>query len=116
MTTTQTPATAAAPANMIPPGVYHAQPLKETWVELVEKSNEDASDQCSIAVRMMVMSSVSRTIVPETACDTLITVARSSCSTDVPIVFVGLVAGFSLPSWGYISSSCRTFPSAAQRR
>ena len=44
---------------------------------------------CSIAMRMSVSISFSRTISPETACDTLITVARSSCSTGAPIVLVG---------------------------
>ena len=38
---------------------------------------------------MSVSISFSRTISPETACDTLITVARSRCSTGAPIVLVG---------------------------
>ena len=41
---------------------------------------------CSIAVRMSVSSSFSRTISPDTACETLRTVARSRCSTGAPIV------------------------------
>ena len=44
---------------------------------------------CSIAVRMSVSSNLSSTISPDTACDTLSTVARSSCSTDAWMVFVG---------------------------
>lgn len=51
-TPTQTPALADAPANMIPAGVYHATPLKETWVELVKSTNAAAAAQCSIAVRI----------------------------------------------------------------
>jgi len=38
---------------------------------------------CSMAVRMSVSISFSRTISPATACDTLMTVARSRCSTGV---------------------------------
>ena len=38
---------------------------------------------------MSVSISFSSTISPETACDTLITVARSRCSTGVPIVLAG---------------------------
>lgn len=48
--------TAPAPTNMIPPGVYHAMPLRETWAEVVEKSknsSEDASDQCGITLRIL---------------------------------------------------------------
>ena len=71
---------------------------------------------CSIAVRMSVSISFSRTISPETACETLITVARSRCSTGVPIVLVGPGAGSSVLRCGYSSSSCRTLPSAPQRR
>src|SRR5271166_6299371 len=69
---------------------------------------------CSIAVRMSVSISFSSTISPETACDMMITVARSRCSTGAPIVPVGAEAGPSSLRCGYISSSCRTLPSAPQ--
>ena len=42
-----------------------------------------------MAVRISMSSIFSSTISPDTACDTLITVARSRCSTGVPIVLVG---------------------------
>ena len=43
---------------------------------------------CSMAVRISTSISLSRTISPETACDSLITVPRSSCSTGAPTVTV----------------------------
>ena len=58
-------------------------------------SSPRSAPACSIAVRMSVSISLSRTISPETACDTLITVARSRCSTGAPIVLVGAGAGSS---------------------
>jgi len=69
-----------------------------------------------MAVRMTISISLSSTISPEAACDTLITVARSRRSTGVEIVVVGPGAGSSALKYGYLSSSCRTFPSAPQRR
>src|SRR5262245_46781581 len=69
---------------------------------------------CSIAVRISVSISFSKTISPDTACETLITVARSRCSTGAPIVLVGAGTGSSSLRWGYKSSSCRTLPSAPQ--
>lgn len=39
-------------SNMIPPGVYHARPLAETWVELVQANRDDASAQCAITVQI----------------------------------------------------------------
>ena len=65
---------------------------------------------CSIAIRISDWISFSRTISPDTACETLITVARSRCSTGAPIVLVGPATGFSSLRCGYNSSSCRTFP------
>ena len=58
---------------------------------------------CSIAVRMSVSISFSKTISPDTACETLITVARSRCSTGAPIVLVGPGAGSSSLRCGYNS-------------
>ena len=72
---------------------------------------------CSIAVRMSVSISFSRTISPDTACETLITVARSRCSTGAPIVPVGPGAALVLPQVAdRARSSCRTLPSAPHRR
>ena len=52
-------------------------------------SRPRSAPACSIAVRMSVSISFSKTISPETACETLITVARSRCSTGATIVLVG---------------------------
>ena len=60
-------------------------------------SRPRSAPACSIAVRMSVSISLSSTISPETACDTLITVARSRCSTGAPIVPVGAGARLFLP-------------------
>jgi hypothetical protein len=50
---------------------------------------------CSIAVRISVWMSFSTTISPETACDTLSTVARSRDSIGAPIVLANPIAGAS---------------------
>ncbi len=71
---------------------------------------------CSTAMRISVSISFSKTISPETACETLITVAKSRCSTGVPMVLVRPGTGSSSLSRGYNSSSCRTLPVASQRR
>ena len=52
---------------------------------------------CSMAARMSLSISFSRTISPETACETLITVARSRCSTGAAIMLLELVTGLLLP-------------------
>src|SRR4051812_9320274 len=65
----------------------------------------------SMALRMTVSSSFSRTISPDTASDTLITVARSRCST-VSAITVGVCGAISSRSSGYVSSICRTLPGA----
>ena len=44
---------------------------------------------CSTAMSIRVSINCSSTISPETACETFITVPRSSCSTGAPIVMVG---------------------------
>src|SRR5262249_38133807 len=52
-------------------------------------SRPRSAPACSIADRRSLSMSFSRTISPETACDILITVARSSCSTGASNVPVG---------------------------
>jgi hypothetical protein len=56
------------------------------------------------------------TISLKTACDTQITVAKSSCSTNAPIVLVRPGSGLSSLRCGCSWSNCRTPPSAPQRR
>ncbi|MNN36051.1 hypothetical protein D3C81_1499260 [compost metagenome] len=71
---------------------------------------------CSMAVRRIMSISFSSTISPEAACVTLITVARSSWSTGVAIVFVAPGVAASARRYGCCASSWRAFPSAPQRR
>ena len=49
-------------------------------------SRPRSAPACSSAIVIRVSISLSSTISPETACDALITVARSRCSTGAPIV------------------------------
>ena len=67
---------------------------------------------------MSVSSRFSSTISPETACETLITVARSSCSTGVPMVLLGPGSEFSCLSSGYsrrVVAPSRRLPSGDNR-
>jgi len=107
---------ASATAIVSPPIVASAS--IRSWAPRGTINRPRLAPACSMAVRISVSISISRTISPETACDNLdhgrevegaSTGRPRSCSS------VREPASSSLRC-GYISSSCRTLPSAPQRR